>query len=245
LRFVLFSRQNSHIAGDDRKKYYTIAYFNRGHEYALRTIVPLWRAPVRISISAIRTPRGGGRGGTADWYSCRHEITRVAVVRAVNCECRRAALHSAWRPTLRRTASSRRSRTLLLFSSSLLLFSSSLSSFLSSSFCGRGNDGLVIAAGAAANRRRHRHHCDCSVPAVVGDVAAVGRRHRVRVYMQIRAVLPRTVLLRWRQVLWQRVQPLVLVVSETHVPLIIFAPMPPNVLSTLFSTVYVNVVVSL
>lgn len=63
-----------------------------------------------VSISAIRTPRGGGRGGTADWYSCRHEITRVAVVRAVSCECRRAALHSAWRPTLRRTASSRRSR---------------------------------------------------------------------------------------------------------------------------------------
>lgn len=60
-----------------------------------------------VSISAIRTPRGGGRGGTADWYSCRHEITRFVVVRAVSCECRRAALHSAWRPTLRRTAASR------------------------------------------------------------------------------------------------------------------------------------------
>lgn len=63
-----------------------------------------------VSICAIRTPRGGGRGGTADWYSRRHEITRVVVVRAVSCECRRAALHSARRPTLRRTASSRRSR---------------------------------------------------------------------------------------------------------------------------------------
>lgn len=44
----------------------------------------------------------------------RHEITRVVVV-AVSCECRRAALHSAWRPTPRRTATSRRSRRCCCF----------------------------------------------------------------------------------------------------------------------------------
>jgi len=60
----------------------------------------------------------------------------------------------------------------------------------------RGNDDFTVAAGAAASRRRHRGHCNCCVQIVAGDITAVGRRHCFRVYMQIRAVHPRTVLLR-------------------------------------------------
>jgi len=141
----------------------------------------------------VRKPRGGG---TADWYACRREITRVAVVLAISRERRRAAPHSAWRPTLRHTASSRcRYRC----------FS------CRRRFAARGNDGFTAAEAAAGRHRRYRN---CGFPTVAGGVAAAGRRHRVRVHMQIRTVHPRTVLLWRRQVLRQRVQPLVLVVSD-------------------------------
>lgn len=63
---------------------------------------------------------------------------------------------------------------------------------------------VAIAAGAGRRRR---------VKAVPDGVAAVRRGRRVRVHMQSGPVHPRTVLLRRRQVLRQRVQPLVPVVS--------------------------------